>query len=69
MKNRENLVCPGEMAVDEEKLLVNMLIVAVKRESKINYQFAKILIVYEKISKIVGFSCVMHGSIIIVFRT
>ena len=52
MKNRENLVCPGEMAVDEEKLPVNMLIVVLKRESKINYQFSKTLIVYEKSAKL-----------------
>lgn len=51
MKNRENLVCPGNMVVDE-KLPTNMLIVAVKRESKINYQFAKTLIVYEKSAKL-----------------
>ena len=40
------------MAVDEEKLPVNMLIVAVQRESKINYQFAKTLIAYEKSAKL-----------------
>lgn len=39
------------MAVDE-KLPINTLIVAVKRESKINYQFAKTLIAYEKLTKL-----------------
>lgn len=36
----------------DEKLSVNMLIVALKRESKINYQFAKTLIAYEKLAKL-----------------